>query len=298
MWKSLFDKVPLADLNNLIAAEMGQAAGQPVANAGVTNTAVAGQAKSNAWVNTHLLPHWYGQDPRSNKWYCNSTGGRGWWSAWTGRPMWVMRVALRRALQVSLGDRRKDSACRRGDLNGLVVGDVSRNWPIELWWNCPVGNFQASVAWRRHPPDPALPDSGVVSVTWMTPGVVFEELSDEPGPLRRQLPPLPLGCQCKELRSDLRVVCGCAPPKTDSVLRPVLEAPPGLAGVHPKRRGSWIVGQTITEPPIAPVNTAANNLGQGFTAPNGVVTSWGPVLTVEPSSPDGGVRETGQWGKY
>lgn len=302
VWKSLFDGVPLADLLGKVSAERGgEPEGKPVADAGWTADAAAGQAEAHRWAR-HLVEDWYGEDPRVDpkSWFGNPTRGAGWWAAWERRPLKVVRRAMLRALQVSLGDDRKRKACARHDLDGLDPDDLDRNWPIELWWLCPVGTFQAAVTWRRHPPDPSLPDTGVVSVAWMTPGTVN---SDDVEPIARPQKPPPYvpapGSQCHGLRSDLKVVGGCAPPKTKSVLNPVLEVPTaGLTAEHLKRRGSWIIGQRYTQPAQVSSPVGSSALGQGFKQPNPPVTSSGKVVTVEPSWPDGGVCEAGEWGRY
>ena len=294
VWKSLFDEVPLADL----LGKLGQAEGQTVADANPTDDVDKGKDKAAGWA-THLIEDWYGLDRRKatpDRWE-NPTGGTGWWAGWEGQPIDVVKQAMLRALQVSLGDVRPTKDCAQDDLDG--PDDWARNWPIEVWWICPVGTFQASVVWRRHPPDPTCPDTGVVSVTWMTPGQVpskdvwkEEGVGENPDEDLENDPPVG-DCLCAGLRGDLKVICGCQKPVTDSVLEPVL-----AACAHLKRRGSWIVGQRFTRTAAEPVRKTSQALGKGFKAPNALLKSSGQVVTVEPSWPDGGVNEAAHWGRY
>ena len=52
------------------------------------------------------------------------------------------------------------------DNQANILNQFERNWPIDFWWSCGVGWFQAWVTWAQEH-DPA---SGRVSVTWLTPG--------------------------------------------------------------------------------------------------------------------------------
>jgi hypothetical protein len=98
----------------------------------------------------HIDNEWFG---RNNP----AAPTTGYWNRWKGDAEGIVREALVRAIEVSVGAN-----------HGSAVTSPSRWWPIEFLWTCPHPRFEAWVTWRRQGSGPT---EGQVTVLFTTPGV-------------------------------------------------------------------------------------------------------------------------------
>jgi hypothetical protein len=161
----------------------------------------------------HINRDWFGLSEDG----CTSTvpehGGTGIWQGWRGDAEGIVRDALIRAIEVSLGlehlpwtGEREDPL---GDYRIGSDGPVPRNWSMAFWASGPVPWLQASVAWNA-----GEDEDGRVEVTWLLPAA-------------RQ-----------RFQGDL---------STDTNEYDVNPPNPGPGG---PRNGSWIIGQESTRPEL------------------------------------------------
>lgn len=221
---------------------------------------------------SHLRQDWFGEDENGADFDHDWTGlpnpsppppaSRGWWPNWYGRPSEIVRVALRRAIEVSLG---VDSDTSVKKLKGGAA--ATRDWPIEFQWICPVPWLQAGIAWRETKPGFFWSKPrGLVTVTWLTPGNTRPHGAPVTAP--------------HGLFTDLS-----SPQRAGGTF-----AAPGV--VHQPtdnsaRRGHWVVGHTITTRVPSTTNTGRQG---DFEPVLPSTTSTDPVMTVQPAWGDGGVE--------
>jgi hypothetical protein len=208
----------------------------------------------------------------------------GWWKNWYGEGAEeIVRQAFIRAIEVSLAlehpTRASVEAARQALIQGAepdmisqlyeiqgpgslttiptmaavasnepnLLNKFERNWPIDFWWTCGIGWFQAWVTWAQEHD----PDSGRVSVTWLTPGSTGHSI-------RRDF-------------SGLNA------------------SPSYEVGTENKPVGSWLVAHQKNDVVNSPSYFPTSAQDTPWPLPYGVTYSYGEVVTVEPPWAEGGV---------
>ena len=101
-----------------------------------------------------LNRYWFGMDLVAGAWVKQpNTFPTGFWQGYQGDPEEILRKALIRAIEVSLGID-----------HGTDPGGSTRDWPIEVTWVCQGPFFQCWVSWME-----AASGGGHVSLTITTP---------------------------------------------------------------------------------------------------------------------------------
>lgn len=186
----------------------------------------------------------------------------GFWSQYYGDPEAIVRETLVRALEVSFGVDHDQEVPERPD----------RQLPLELFWKCPQRWFEGWVTWRLDPPT----CTGQVTVIFATPGSgkpLIERPEDGTDP---RLP-----TSTRTVRRD------------DAPVQPAAGNPDRAAEHAPK--GMWVVSHRdhLLVPPVRSYEPAP--LGEWRVPPFGPsYVGVGPVVVVEPSEADGGVRPYGR----
>jgi hypothetical protein len=185
----------------------------------------------------------------------------GFWRQYCGDVAEIVRLTLVSALEVSLGLHRGSDQ----------RDDVGRQLPIELFWKCPQPWFEGWVTWRLH--NDTI-DVGQVTVVLATPGTGTPVLQS---PLFGRRP----------VESPVTVERGATPTDPTSY-----HARPRVDGYAD--RGMWVV--THQENVLLPSAPSIIPTGSGqwdrIIPPIGPsYAGVGPVVVVEPSLRDGGVRE-------
>jgi hypothetical protein len=160
----------------------------------------------------HLYHGWFGYDGSSlNGWVKHLRSGpdnvTGDWEGYVGDPESIMREAVIRAIEVSLGIAHSDDP---EDLPDPCC--LARTWPIDMYWVCQGPWFQCFVLWRH---SEHCADDGHVTIVIATPAMKGFPLTTK---ITRPVDP-------------------SAPPyRSEEYASP----PPPLAGNN--RRGLWVVG--------------------------------------------------------
>lgn len=108
------------------------------------------------------------------------------WLNFDTDPAEVIVRALARAYEVSLGITRHVELPGPGGeaVDPATPAEVTRLWPIEFWWICPLPVFQCWIGWRQvRTGQPGFGD-GLVTFTWATPAPAWSYLAarpDDPG---------------------------------------------------------------------------------------------------------------------
>jgi hypothetical protein len=97
-----------------------------------------------AGLKQHMKDHWFGSSDSAGK------PTTGWWNFWKGEPENVLREALTRALEMSLGVRH----------GAPLPGTGAAPKPIQFFWVCGLPRFECYVSWN----------SVAVTVVILTPG--------------------------------------------------------------------------------------------------------------------------------
>ncbi|MEZ5408423.1 MAG: hypothetical protein R2761_10380 [Acidimicrobiales bacterium] len=126
----------------------------------------------------HIHDDWFvGLPPQ------NSTHG---WLNFATNPVEVIVRALARAYEVSLGvTKHVELPGPQGNkVKPATPAEVTRLWPIEFWWVCPLPVFQCWIGWRQVRTGPPGFGDGLVTFTWATPAPAWSYLAarpDDPG---------------------------------------------------------------------------------------------------------------------
>jgi hypothetical protein len=190
--------VLLSDLSGFDSTNLGT---PPAAN-----RPGSGDGKTPAKRVEHLNEHWFGMalDDQGQWQKQRNAFPTGFWTDYQGDPEAIMRAAMIRGIEVSLGippgEEIADQCC------------LERRWPIDLYWICQGPWFQCWVLWRQ---SDATSAEGHVTVLMTTPAAYG----------------LPLTSQIT------RPVDGSPPPYT----APEYSCPPPPAA-RLNRRGMWVIG--------------------------------------------------------
>lgn len=234
----------------------------------------------------HLMNDWFGLDdagdplPTHNgtgpEYKPGDTAHLGWWKNWYGNARGIFATTLEKAIKVSLGVPSDHALPETNAEKAALKNKATRDWPIEFQWICPVGWFQAGIAWRQTGTAGAkgTDPPGLVTVTWLTPGNTAPH--DEPNAtvglfmnlLHKARNPSP------------------KPPNEPDWWGKLGKEPPALPTTG--LRGTWIVGQEKTKKIH---HKGLDKGGQGHWAHHVPSTeSSGPVVTIRPAWLDGGVN--------
>lgn len=130
----------------------------------------------------HINLHWFGLDTDTDtgEWLPHQTEGltTGWWNQWRGDALNIFRETLIRALEVSLGLPHNEPKYGSAEVAAEPLeawSPATRELPLQFQWFCPSPKFEGWIQWRSFDEDD--PDSGVVSVTFATPGNSISKLS-------------------------------------------------------------------------------------------------------------------------
>ena len=109
----------------------------------------------------HLHEHWFGMSDATGSWQKQpGVFPTGFWSSYQGDPEAVLRTAMIRAIEVSLGL----PPAFPGDPFAEQT-DIERRWPVDVYWICQGPWFQCWVLWRQSD----TTDEGHVTVLITTP---------------------------------------------------------------------------------------------------------------------------------
>lgn len=195
----------------------------------------------------------------------------GWWAGWSGDAEGIARVAVIRAIEVSLGlpsiavnlmvppgsgapalsrqDVLSNYQVGGGTLWDVYVADAidpsMRNWPIEFVWICPVPHFEAAVSWQGQ----------TVKVTWMTPGAQGHDM------------------------------------QMDDINVPIPNCTIGDGGVPNPSQGVWLVNQKHRR--MVRISSALANKPGVINGSLAYNTSHDEVVTVQPTPYQGGAYPNG-----
>ena len=143
-----------------------------------------------------LREHWFGQQQTdSGAWEAQEPFSvvdpqpTGYWKGYHGEVSAIIREALIRAAEVSLGLEHD------GAIPQTAAGDLDppRRWPVEVFWACPNPWFEAWVTWRDHGDDGHGNSRGQVMLLLKSPGDTFNttisDLTAPPHPFADMLDP-------------------------------------------------------------------------------------------------------------
>ena len=178
------------------------------------------------------------------------------WLNWASHPTEVVARGLARAIEVSLGIRHHVELPEHGAAGKVPLATpnhVTRCWPIEFYWACPLPVFQCWIAWRPVRATQGSDGAGLVTFTYTTPAPAWSYLAKYPA-------------------RDSVVVDGLGMEHIAPLGR-VDEAPPGtrqeLVDRNMQPKGLVLVGESSTEMvcrPVVPVG-AGNSLRLGCGRP-------------------------------
>ena len=217
----------------------------------------------------HENAEWYGKsyDTNTHKWVRQPAFDRqhpkatGFWHNWYGDAEGIVRETFARAIEVSLGLQDTPNAADAV----WIRQHMTRSWPIEIVTRCPAPWFEGWVTWR------GLGATGHVTVHINTPSHRHSNL----------------------LKSPVRAPGYHTPDYQD-------EEPPKPRLNPIGERGMWVISHKrqdlVPQPYPGPLTTQNSPTGAAWTVPwfGGMVHSHGPIVTVQPSEPNGGVLPGGR----
>jgi hypothetical protein len=234
----------------------------------------------------HLMNDWFGLDELSGnplpshtgtgpRYTGSGTAHLGWWKNWHGNARGIFATTLEKAIKVSLGLPSTRALPKTQAARKNLTTECTRDWPIEFQWICPVGWFQAGIAWRQTAYPSAEGDwlPGLVTVTWLTPGNTVPQGQ----------PNATVGLF---MNLDQPARSPSPNPNNPDWWGKLGEEPPALQTTG--LRGSWIVGQKQTKR-ILPQQLNKGPSGQWAPAVPST-RSTGAVVTIRPAWWDGGVN--------
>src|SRR6478672_10142047 len=133
--QQLRNNAPLSDLAGFDSTNLGTPPDPTV------NYAGSGDKRTPAQRVEHLNEDWFGMSNATGQWQKTGTFPTGFWGDYQGDPEAIMRVAMIRAIEVSLG------IPPGGDPPDLCC--LERRWPIDVYWLCQGPWFQCWVLWRQ-----------------------------------------------------------------------------------------------------------------------------------------------------
>jgi hypothetical protein len=237
----------------------------------------------------HMNRHWFGRtqanpgDPweKQDPFDENAPKATGYWRQWHGDAEGIVAQTFIRAVEVSLGIDHVDPSTT--DLASLVP---TRCWPIEVFWRCPAPWLEGWVTWRHEPKQSSRPE-----------GAGFGDR------IRQVLIRLAGGDDsahdCGHVTVHLHTPSHCGSvlllsPKRPAPFNQILDYTDDPVSSN-MDRGMWVIAHEhqiqhdfygVTEP--SPPG--------GFQLPmfGPFVESVGPIVTVQPNEPDGGVLADGR----
>jgi hypothetical protein len=237
----------------------------------------------------HVFTHWFGSTGSFPSYTPQPSGPlttgqlppasgpqtTGFWSRYYGDVEGIVRLSLRRAVEVALGVDTTSNA-------PVGPGEVRRQWPIEVFWVCGLDRFEGYVMWRC---DPGTGGGQVnlVFVTPPTPDVYYDDLVT-PGRPGVKLPAI----------GPANTLTGKASP-VSSVFTASAVDPADVDAMQ----GMWLVSPAKHRR-CAVIGSAGTFLGQFLPAiaglvgsPSTVTVAYGTVGTFVPAFGDGGVLPFG-----
>ena len=163
-----------------------------------------------ALLKQHINRDWFGLSDDGSSSITPADGCTGAWQGWRGDAEGIVREALIRGIEVSLGlDHLSWTGDRPEPLQDYGIGSYGtpRNLPMEFWCVAPFPYLQAAVSWRDSS------EGGCVEIDWLVPAAAGQEFLSE------------LGASTGHFAVD----------------------PPNPGG-ESAGCGSWIVGQAQTQP--------------------------------------------------
>jgi len=210
----------------------------------------------------HVYQDWFGwAKDAAGAWQPRAPGANtpttGYWTAYSGDVEHIVRCAVTRALEVSLGVPHVEP--RHSSHPGSVPPCVpTRHWPIDILWKCAQAWFEGWVTWR------ATAGGGHVQLVLATPASGTPLLSD----LRKGLP---------------------------GYANPVGDGPNGNGSGSPTRtQGMWVVSHPNNVSTKHYVVTDSPSEDWSGWAIMPVITGTGDVVTWQLAEADGGVLPDGR----
>ena len=128
------------------------------------------------------------EDHITNDWFTGiAPNGTNGWLNWDTNPAEIICRAWARAIEVSLGITQHvelPGPGRAGQVEPVPEArpsDVTRLWPIEYWWVCPLPVFQCWMGYRRVKTDRGIGEGdGLVTFIWATPAPAWSYLARFP----------------------------------------------------------------------------------------------------------------------
>lgn len=118
----------------------------------------------------HIRRDWFGLSDDGSTSISEESGCTGAWQGWRGDAEGIVREALIRGIEVSLGLEHVPWTGDRSDplRECYQIGPYGtpRNWPMEFWCSGPVPFLQASLHWHSYGEE-----HGRVEITWLLPAV-------------------------------------------------------------------------------------------------------------------------------
>jgi hypothetical protein len=253
---------------------------------GFDSPSLAGGPLSVAQMKAHLNEQWFGMKQVGGVWQKQPGALQtGWWVGYTGDPEAIMREAMIRAIEVSLGIQHplpgvaaevpQISPIENWNEAESVMASsppLAKHWPIDVNWICQGPAFQCQILFQRT--DAASPTGGKVTLLITTPPADGYPLTSQ---ITRPLPPA-VGAYTSADYADSR------PAPNPTPLDP---------GAHNMQFGVWVVGEEDYE--RTRTSSTAGSTGGSLPLPT---VRWFPkkpnIVTVRPAEWEGGVRNIGR----
>lgn len=229
----------------------------------------------------HMNRHWFGRSraDRNDPWVDQDPFDpqhpktTGYWRQWYGDAGAIVAQTFIRAVEVSLGI---DHVTPGTGLDSLVA---TRCWPIEVFWRCPAPWLEGWVTWRREG-EPARGNGLRDRLRQLADRVLGRE---DVGHVTVHLH-TPSHKGSVLLLSPIRTAPSNAVPDYED--NPISSA---------ANRGMWVIAHERQVPHNFYSVTEPSPPG-GFSLPmfGPLVESTGPIVTVQPNEPDGGVLHDGR----
>jgi hypothetical protein len=271
-------------LNKLRAGAGGVTPGLMLADlCGFDSPSLAGGPLTLAQMKAHLNEQWFGMKLVNGAWQKQPGALQtGWWTGYTGDPETIMREAMIRAIEVSLGLAHGASVPASeipaienwNEAQGWFSSTPpqAKHWPIDVNWICQGPAFQCWVLFQRT--DGASSTGGKVTLLITTPPADGYPLTSQ---ITRPLPPA-TGAYTSADYADSR------PAPNPTPLDP---------GGQNAQFGVWVVGEEDYE--RTRTSSTAGTLGGLLPLPT---VRWFPrkpnIVTVRPAEWEGGVRNIGR----